>query len=229
MRATVRAVLTGRVASLGPKAVASGIMKRPQPVAVKVGENGLSGDEQGDRIRHGGPEKAIHHYPFEHYHVWSVERPQISDLMETGAFGENISTKGMTEADICIGDVFGLGSSVVQVSQGRQPCWRLNERFNDAEMSRTVQESGRTGWYYRVLEPGLVKAGDDLVMVARNAPHWTIERIWRLLYRDTLNYDALAELAELPLLAPSWRDIARRRIERRRIEDWSSRLDSPRP
>lgn len=227
MHARVRAVLTGRVVALGPKAVASGIFKQPRSTAVAVEKDGLSGDEQGDLIHHGGREKAIHHYPFDHYHFWSAERPQISDAMVTGAFGENISTEGITEVDICVGDVFQLGTALVQVSQGRQPCWRLNERFGDIQMARSVQKSGRTGWYYRVLEPGAVKAGDELVLLQRGAVQWTIGRIWRVLFRDTLNYEALAELADLPVLASAWRDIARRRLERHCVEDWSARLDAP--
>ncbi len=221
MSAIVCAVLVGKVAPLGGRDVPSGIDKRPVDGAVAITRTGLSGDEQGDRKHHGGPEKAIHHYPFDHYPALA------SRLTQPGAFGENISTHGLTEADVCIGDVYRLGTALVQISQGRQPCWRLNERFDDTGMARRVQESGRTGWYYRVFEPGNVIAGDAMSLVERPAEGWTLQRVLHVLYRDTLNADDLARLAGLSLLAGSWRDLARRRLESRAVENWSRRLETP--
>ena len=133
----------------------------------------------------------------------------------------------MTEADVCLGDVYQLGSARVQVSQGRQPCWRLNLRFDQASMARQVQTSGRTGWYYRVLDEGRVAAGDSLRLVDRPAEDWTIKRVLDLLYRDSLNYDGLAQLAALTLLPPSWLELVRARLAFRRVEDWSRRLTTP--
>src|SRR3546814_708068 len=151
MTTKILAGLVGRIAPLGRAGVASGIFKRPVDRAVQVTRTGLAGDEQGDRKHHGGPEKALHHYAFEHYPAWRAELPALAPcLAGEGAFGENISTDGLTEADVCIGDVFRFGTSLVEVSQARQPCWRLNERFGDATMARRVQDTGRTGWYYRV-------------------------------------------------------------------------------
>lgn len=226
----VAAVLTGRLAPLGRRGVPSGIGKRPAEGPVAVSAEGLAGDEQGDRRHHGGPEKAIHHYDFGHYAAWRAEwggmRPDmVPHFDRPGAFGENISTTGMSEATVCIGDVYRLGGVLVQVSQGRQPCWRLNERFGDPRMARRVQESGRTGWYYRVLEAGTVAAGDAIRLVERPAPAWTLARVLHLLYRDMLDMDSLAELAALPQLAPPWRTLVRQRIERRAVEDWSRRLN----
>lgn len=146
MSVVVRAVLVGQIAPLGKRAVPSGIDKHPVDGAVAVGKSGLAGDAQGDTEHHGGPEKAIHHYPLDHYRAWQAEHPAFTPrLAHTGAFGENISTEGMREADVCIGDVYRLGSALVQVAQGRQPCWKLNERFAAREMARWVQDSARTG------------------------------------------------------------------------------------
>lgn len=228
MSAIVRAVLVGKVAPLGGRDVPSGIDKRPVDGAVAITRTGLSGDEQGDRKHHGGPEKAIHHYPFDHYPAWRAEHPALaSRLTQPGAFGENISTHGLTEADVCIGDVYRLGTALIQISQGRQPCWRLNERFDDPGMARRVQECGRTGWYYRVFEPGNVVAGDAMSLEERPAEGWTLERVLHVLYRDTLNADDLARLAGLSQLAGSWRDLARRQLESRAVENWSRRLETP--
>ncbi|SLN26905.1 MOSC domain-containing protein [Oceanibacterium hippocampi] len=228
MTLAVRAVLVGKVAPLGRRGVASGIFKQPVGDSVLVTRTGLAGDAQGDTGRHGGPEKAVHHYPYEHYALWRREAPGLAALLpREGAFGENLSTEGLTEADVCIGDVYRLGTALVQLSQGRQPCWRLNERFGEPAMARRVQETGRTGWYYRVLEEGRVRAGDRMTLVERPAEGWTLQRIMDVLYRDTLNREVLARLVDMPLLAESWRNLARRRLEQQAVEDWSPRLETP--
>jgi MOSC domain-containing protein YiiM len=222
----VRAVLIGKVTPLGWRGIPSGIAKQPQHGAIRICRDGLLGDEQGDRKHHGGPEKAVHHYPFDHYATWREELPG-SSCPADGAFGENISTLGMTEADVCIGDVFRLGTAIVQVSQGRQPCWKLNERFGEPGMARRVQETGRTGWYYRVLQEGDVAADDAILLVDRPAAGWTLQQVADVLYRDVLNLHRLAELARLPELSASWRSLASRRLEHRSVEDWSRRLATP--
>ncbi|HEY9055845.1 MAG TPA: MOSC domain-containing protein [Aurantimonas sp.] len=224
----VSGVLVGTLAPLGRRQVPSGIVKQRTGSAVDILRAGLVGDEQGNKKNHGGPEKAIHHYPFDHYAAWRADAPALAPrLAAVGAFGENISTSGMTETDVCIGDVYRLGTALVQISQGRQPCWRLNERFGDPEMAKRVQESGRTGWYYRVLEEGRVVVGDTISLLDRPAESWTLARIIRLLYRDTLNAVDLEELAALPQLAEGWRALARRRLDRQAVEDWSARLRTP--
>lgn len=217
----VDAFFIGGLAPLGPRGVPSGIDKQPALGPQAVTRLGLAGDHQGDKRHHGGPEKALHHYPRDHYAAW------LEDGIAAGApgFGENISTLGMTEADICIGDIYRLGGSVIQVSQGRQPCWRLNARFGRDDMAFQVQKSGRTGWYYRVLEEGTAGPGDSLVLAQRPQPQWPLARIIGLLYTKTLDMEALGTLAELPELAASWRELARRRIATRTVESWDRRLN----
>jgi hypothetical protein len=150
--------------------------------------------------------------------------PLAARLAQPGARGENISTEGMTETDVCIGDVCRLGTALVQVSQGRPPCRRLNERFSDSRMVPRVEESGRTGWYHRVLGAGRVAAGDAIRLVERPVEEWTLERVLRVLHRDAPNADCLARLADPPPLTGSWRDLARRRIESRTVGNGSRRL-----
>ena len=144
--------------------------------------------------------------------------------MVAPAFGENISTLGMTERDVCIGDVYALGSARLQVSQGRQPCLTLNIRFGRKDMARRMQETMRCGWYYRVLEEGDAMPGDALRLIERPREGWPLARVFALLYERTQAYDELAEMAALPELAESWRDLARKRIETRKVESWASRL-----
>ncbi|MCB1863486.1 MAG: MOSC domain-containing protein [Gammaproteobacteria bacterium] len=228
MSTQIRAVLIAKCSLLGSRGVASGIFKRPLDNSVEVTRTGLAGDEHGDKKHHGGPEKAIHHYPFDHYAIWKSEVPKFAVVLDReGAFGENISTEGLTEADVCIGDIYRLGTALVEVSQARQPCWRLNERFGNTTMARRVQDTGRTGWYYRVLDAGQVGPGDSIDLVERPAPDWPLSRILHLLYRDTLNIDDLAQLTELNQLPESWRLLARRRLENRTVEEWSRRLNTP--
>ena len=214
-------LLTGPVAPLGP--TSSGIDKHPVDGPVMLGPTGFAGDAQGDLKRHGGPDKAVHHYPFDHYAAWRAELGDLP-LLRAGGFGENLSTRGLTEADVAIGDRFRLGGAVIEVSQGRQPCWKLNLRFGVPDMARRVQDSGRTGWYYRVLQPGTVRAGDVLEPTERLCPEWTIARLWRVLYVDVMARDELTQMAGLTLLPEGWRKYARNRLASGRVEDWRSRL-----
>jgi len=186
----------------------------------------LAGDAQGDLKHHGGPEKAIHQYPFDHYAAWEAEIGPHPLLAAPGAFGENLSGKGWTEETICIGDVARFGRSLLQVSQGRQPCFKLNLRFGRTDMARDLQRTGRTGWYWRVLEEGEVQQGAALAVVDRPRADWPLSRLLKLLYHDLDNRADIAAMAELPELAENWRVLARRRIKSGRVEDWSNRLNS---
>lgn len=218
-------LLVGDIAPLGAKSVPSGIVKRAVQTPIFLSKTGFVGDAQGDTRRHGGPEKAVHHYPLDHYWIWTSEIGDIELLSQPGAFGENLSTVGLLETDVAVGDVFRLGSAVLQISQGRQPCWKLNERFLNKAMAREVQNSGRTGWYYRVLQKGIVGPSDTLSLEDRLSPEWSIHRIWRSFYVDTMNRAELEAIAVLPTLAQGWRDHAVRRLASGRVEDWSARLD----
>jgi MOSC domain-containing protein YiiM len=187
---------------------------------------GFEGDYQADLKHHGGAEKAVHHYARDHFETWAREYPVlIESLRFPGAFGENFSTWGMTEADVCVGDVYRIGEALIQVSQGRQPCWKLGVRFGFKRMPLLVQNTGRTGWYYRVLETGLVQAGQELQLVERPHDGWTIARLARVLYHQTLDYAELTEMAALEHLAQGWRLTAQKRIATRTVEKWEDRLN----
>lgn len=223
---SVLEVRVGRIKPLGPKGAPSAIDKRPLAGAVMASSDGLAGDEHGDPRHHGGPDKAIHAYPAGHYPLWRAELPDEADGFRPGAFGENLVVD-ITEAAICLGDRFRLGAALLEVSQGRQPCWKLNLRLGRADMARLVQETGRSGWYFRVLEPGAIRAGDTAALEARPNPDWTLARVTRLLYRDRRNRAELAAFAALPGLPESWRRLAENRLAQGAVEDWSSRIDTP--
>lgn len=218
--------LTGPIAPIAGSDTLSGIAKVPVERPLRLDFGGFEGDAQADRRVHGGPEKALHHYAFDHYATWfSNLGPGKALAAGAGAFGENISTVGTTEEDVAVGDIFRLGSALVQISQGRQPCWKLDLRFERRGMGRMVQQSGRTGWYYRVLETGIVRPDDQIKLVERVAPEWTIRKLWHAMYVDRLNRDMLTQIAELNVLAEGWRKYAQRRLDSGRVEDWTARLE----
>ncbi len=206
----IRALLAGRVQPLS-RGEGSAIAKHPLSGAVQIGLFGIAGDEQADQRRHGGRDKALHHYPFDHYARWREDAPDAVFLHAAGAFGENISTTGLDEDTVCIGDRFRLGSALVEVSQARQPCWKQGDRLAWTTLPDLMVREGRSGWYYRVLEPGQAQAGDDLILLDRPFPDWTARRVFDLLVGGKYKEDraALAVLAEMDVLFEGWRVRAR--------------------
>lgn len=234
MTVAVTALFTGPARALlrpGHEPVMSGIAKEQREEGVFLSVTGLDGDEQGDPVYHGGPEKALHHYAAEHYPMWRERWPDSLVALAPGAFGENVSTTDMTEHSVRIGDVYRLGGAIVQVSQGRQPCWRLNRRVGRVDAARGMQASGATGWYYRVLETGIVAAGDCFALLERPCPEWPLARLIAALFPDEpvtpglVNEWALA--ARLGPLSANWRETFARRVASRSVEDWSRRLVEP--
>lgn len=226
--AVLRELRVGRARAFGPNGEPSAIDKQPVTTPLCLAPDGLAGDEQGDRRHHGGPEKALHHYAAEHYATWRLElRQRPASRLHPGAFGENVSTLGLTEANVCVGDVFRLGSATVQVSQARQPCWKLNLRFGLPDMAAHVQHSGRTGWYYRVLEAGAVAPGDAFTLIERPCPDWPLARVLHFFFVEPLDRAALEAIAALNALSPSWRELAARRLASNQVESWSGRLATP--
>ena len=207
MTYAIEAVLVGKARVFGARGEASAIAKAAVAGRLRVAFLGIAGDEQADLSVHGGPDKAIHHYPRDHYSFWDGALGGHALLGAPGAFGENISTAGLVEGDACIGDRFRLGSALVEISQGRQPCWKLGHRFGVATVPATVVKTRRSGWYYRVLEEGEVAAGDTLTLVERPRPDWPVERAFGLLVAGGGKREpaALAELAAMDVLATSWR------------------------
>lgn len=206
-RWTIEAVCAGTARPfLG--AETSAIMKRPQEGAVQIHAEGLAPDEQADRRVHGGPEMALHLYPLDHHDWWRREIGDHPALNEPGGFGSNLAVRGLTEEHVHIGDRFRLGSALIEVSQPRQPCWKIEHRFGIKGMVAAIIATGRAGWYFRVIEPGEVEAGDSLERVALGADDWSVARVFRALVVGKASDDELAELAALPTLTPRLRERA---------------------
>ncbi|MFV0644937.1 MAG: MOSC domain-containing protein [Sphingomonadaceae bacterium] len=205
MKTRVDTVLTGQTRPFRGSET-SAIGKLPREGSLRIGLLGLDGDEQADQIHHGGPDKAIHHYPVDHYPFWQEALGSQDLLDQPGGFGENISTSGITEKDICLGDRLRLGTALVEVSQARQPCWKLNHRFANKNVMSRVVTSGFSGWYYRVLETGEVEAGDELALTERPYPEWNVARLFALIIGGKARTcpEDLRLLENMPVLSESW-------------------------
>ena len=207
MKADILAVLLGKVRPFRGDDEPSAIGKLPVADVVAVGAMGLAGDEQADRTVHGGIDKAIHHYPADHYDWWREYLGDAPLLDAPGAFGENISTAGLHEENVFLGDRFRLGSALVEVTQARQPCWKLDHRFQTKGVMAQVVKTRRTGWYYRVLEPGAVRAGDALDLIERPYPDWPLASLFGLLIGGVAKarHADLTALRDVPVLAETWK------------------------
>ncbi|MCB2058171.1 MAG: MOSC domain-containing protein [Novosphingobium sp.] len=205
-RFTIRSINIGKTLPFRD-GEASAISKRPCTDPVAVTPLGLAGDEQADRVHHGGVDMAIHHYPHDHYAYWQGFVGDHPLLADEGAFGENISTSGLTEAEACIGDRYRLGTALVEISQARQPCWKLGHRFSDPRVTAEVVKTGYCGWYYRVIEQGSACAGDTLELIARPHPDWSVGRAFDLLVAGGHKRDpgSTRVLADLDTLSAEWR------------------------
>jgi MOSC domain-containing protein YiiM len=170
---------------------------------VAVGDLGLAGDEQADRQNHGGLDKAVLAYSADHYDFWRAQ-PGFDEI-QPGAFGENLTIVGQAESSVCLGDRWRAGTVLFEVSQPRQPCWKMGRRWQMPQLPKVVTQNGRTGWYLRVVETGELKAGDTLEMVSRPYSAWPINRVNRLFYHER-DRDQLQELANVPALSASWRE-----------------------
>ncbi|KAF9891329.1 hypothetical protein FE257_004184 [Aspergillus nanangensis] len=222
-RDAILCVRIGKIKTIGPGSVQSAIDKSACKGPVFLTSVGLVKDEQQYAL-HGGVDKALHQYCASHYATWNDEIPERAHLFKVGGYGENISTSHLNETNVCIGDIFRLGPEVlVQISEPRQPCYKLNRRFNFQKASIRTQQSGRTGWYLRVLRQGYIQSGDQMDLVERINPQWSIRQIQRYLYDEPANQTALRELSELPGLGREILDLFRSRLAQG-AEDMSFRL-----
>lgn len=198
----------------------SAIAKDRCTAPVHLGRINFDDDDQADRRVHGGPDKAVCCYPEAHYRTWWDEDDWPERLgpaaFGPGAFGENVTIGGLTEDEVCIGDVLRMGEATVEVSQPRSPCWKLGRRWAYPELTARTRDTDRTGWYVRVLEPGLVAPDAPIDLIDRPFPMWTVTEANRIHIHERDDLDAAERLAACPALAESWAVPLRRRVERAR-------------
>lgn len=192
----------------------SGIAKQTVGGVVAVTKLGLAGDGQADRTHHGGVDKAVLAYADAHYPPW---REELGARFPRGGFGENLTIDGLDESRVSIGDVYAIGTTVLQVSQPRQPCWKLGRRWQRPDLPKRVLATNRCGWYLRVLTPGEIEAGQPVVLVEKPHPEWTIVAANDVMYRRVADEELsrlTRELHDLAGLSKSWRSELAGRFEK---------------
>jgi len=212
MIAKLEAICTGTARPFNG-AETSAIAKYPREGLVQFLGDGLAPDEQADRRVHGGPEMAVHLYPLDHHDHWR-ERIGDSELLDQpGAFGSNLAVRGLLEGDVHIGDRFRVGTALLEVSQPRQPCWKIEHRFGAKGMVAHIVQTGRSGWYFRVIEIGEAQAGDTIERVELGDVSWSVERVFKGLVGGQASREELKAMAAIPTLAPKLREKARTKAE----------------
>ena len=190
--------------------VRTSIFKEPVSGRVRVLRLNLEGDRQSDLTVHGGRDKAVYAYPLEHYPFWRKELPDA--VLPWGVFGENLTTEGLLEKNVCIGDHVRCGSAEFVVTQPRMPCFKLGIRFGRPDMVRRFQGSGRNGFYFAVAQEGEVAAGDPLELVASDGDRVSVAEVARLYAADAADQMLLRRVSELSALPDGWRRHFRSRL-----------------
>jgi MOSC domain-containing protein YiiM len=189
----------------------TGFFKAPVEGPVFVGTTNLVGDGQADLKNHGGVDKAVLAYSADHYPKWREEL-RMPD-MPCGAFGENLTIIGSSEESVCIGDIFRIGQVIFEVSQPRQPCWKLARRWRMHELTGLVVRNGRSGWYLRVMEQGWIDTQMPVTLIERPNPAWSIAHANEIMHHRRTDLRMTLELANVPGLADSWVQELRKHAE----------------
>ena len=231
LQASITGIYTGRPRALTADGTLSSIFKAPADGPARIGPDGILGDQQADRTVHGGPEKAVHQFAASNYAALVLAFPQIAAALVPGSIGENLSSADINQDSVCIGDIFTLGSSTLQVCQPRSPCWKIDARFGVSGMSRFVSENCLAGWYYRVLQGGEASKGDVLTLVGRNADAVTLREFWSTWLLRSPAPSELERLRNIQGLASGWVTYLDARLDNLRagtaptVSAWHTRKD----
>lgn len=190
-----------REESLYGRKIITGICKQPVAGPIRLLKSGFEGNGVGDLKHHGGRDKAVCVYSFDHYPYWE---DTLGIRLPAAAFGENLTVSNFHEDGICIGDIFQLGTAVVQVSQPRQPCTTLAARYGRNDMIKLVVDSGYTGFYFRVLEEGSVQKGEELIIIERDPRAVTVSFASNTYHHNRKNCGAIEKVLAVPALSESW-------------------------
>ena len=192
--------------------VSTGIFKAPVQGRIRMNAFNLDGDRQADLLNHGGQDKAVYAYPSEHYDYWKSELLGVD--LPWGAFGENLTVKGLLESEVCLGDRFAVGGAEVVVTQPRIPCFKLNLKFQRDDMAKRFLASRRTGFYLRVLREGEVGAGDEIERVHADENQVSIADAMKFYLGDPGAQELLARALRVEYLAAAWREVFQPRSSR---------------
>jgi MOSC domain-containing protein YiiM len=183
------------------KPITTGICKKPVSGQVTLRALGFDGDGVADTKNHGGPDKAICVYSLDHYPFWEKT---LGVRLPAAAFGENLSVSNLKEDDVCIGDIFLLGTATVQISQPRQPCTTLAARYGRNDLVKLVINSGFSGFYFRVLQEGEVRVGAPLVLVEKDPNLISVSFANNIFHHDRKNREGIESVLTIPSLSESW-------------------------
>ncbi|MFC5451499.1 MOSC domain-containing protein [Paenibacillus aestuarii] len=187
----------------------TGIVKSPVSSPLFLSKTQLEGDGQADLVYHGGEDKALCVYASEHYPYWEK---QLNKKLSFGSFGENLTVSGMLEDEVCIGDVFAIGEAVVQVSQPRQPCYKLAKRHDVVDLAVQVQDTGYTGFYFRVLQEGVIPPHPRVERIKKHELGVTLADANHVKYQDKSNISGIQRILSVEALSASWRESFENRL-----------------
>jgi MOSC domain-containing protein YiiM len=191
------------------KTQSTAINKQPVKLPIYLGAQHFTGDEQADLIRHGGVDKAVCVYPFEHYSHWEAF---LEQSLAFGAFGENMTVLGMLEQDVCIGNVYRIGETLVQVSQPRQPCYKLGYRHNREDLRLHVQQAGFTGFYFRVLQEGWIGIDPIIILEKEDPLKVSISFANQVMFHAKQDVAGIRKILAVQALSQSWRETLSKRL-----------------
>ena len=196
-------------------------INRTEVDILNVYKDSIEGDEVYNKIHHGGLQRVIHHYPLEHYIFWKNLFPGTH--FSPGLMGENISTAGLTEENVCIGDTYRIGSTLCVVSEPRKPCATINHQFQITGFARKVQSEAKTGWFYKIFQEGIIRSGDEIILEERLYPELTIKECVQalLVHPDRV---ILEMMGQNPALSNNWRIPAREFLKSGTLPDDRGRL-----
>lgn len=203
----------------------SAIQKTEVSTPLQLTKEGFSNDEQADRRFHGGVDRALCHYPREHYDYWETQYP-TSNSFRPAAFGENLSTYGLTEENAFMGDIYQLGEAIIQITQPRSPCYKLNYHFAIPDLSQKLQESTYCGWLYRVITEGVVMPDAELKLLTRLS-NLSVKRAIEIAFLEPFSEATTEQLLSCPGLSASWTQTMQKRLLTQKIESFERRLFNP--
>jgi len=209
----VDALFAGKPAPFGPRNSPSSIIKTSVPF-LTVSFDGTEEDEQGNKKLHGGPEKVLHQYGLPGYRQLAKAYPSLSDNFIPGSIGENLTVEGMDDTRVLVGDIYKMGDVVLQVSAPRAPCNKISHRFGEKNMDRFVGKLGITGWYYRVLETGVLLQNAEVSLLERPSESVSIHDLVTAIFAEQASCDDLAYYSSLEVLDQEWRDKCKQKAKR---------------
>lgn len=201
--AIIRGLFSGKIRTFEPSGERTGIYKSAV-AAAKVGKLGLEGDQQADKRYHGGLEKALHQFSRRAYETITTEFPSLHSAALPGSFGENLSSDSLNDTNVFIGDIYRIKNVVLQVSEPRKPCWKINRKFDTEQLSVFVEQQRITGWYYRVLEEGELHVGDEMRLEERFNEDASIAKFTRVMTQHRPAMEDINDLLACDGLSPLW-------------------------